>query len=187
MKIPAKSLIEDLIENTREVINEAERYSQLSIDELNWKPDAEKWSVLECLEHLNRYGDFYLPEIQQRIQKANKLNGDQIFKSGLLGNYFANSMLPKEKLNKMKTFKSMNPAGSQLDISTLQKFIRQQKQMLDLLSQARAIDLVKTKTSISISNWIKLRLGDTFRVVIYHNQRHIVQANKVLEQKKELV
>ncbi|RXM56703.1 hypothetical protein BOQ60_25350, partial [Chryseobacterium sp. CH1] len=31
------------------------------------------------------------------------------------------------------------------------------------------IDLEKTKTSISISKLIKLKLGDTFRFVIYHN------------------
>jgi len=187
MKLTAESLIEDLIERTKNVINEAERYNQLPIDQLNWKPTAEKWSVLECLEHLNRYGDFYLPEIENRIQKASKVTGETIFKSGVLGNYFSNSMLPKEKLNKMNTFKSMNPVGSDLDISTLQKFIRQQKQILDLLNQARQVDLTKTKTAISISKWIKLRLGDTFRVVIYHNQRHIVQANKVLVQMKELV
>jgi len=187
MKIPAKSLIDDLIERTKKVINEAERFNQLPIETLNWKPNAERWSVLECLEHLNRYGDFYIPEMQKRIQKGKKSDANYIFKSGWLGNYFANSMLPKEQLNKMKTFKSMNPVGSQLDISTLEKFIRQQKQILDLLSQAREVDLTKTKTSITISNWIKLRLGDTFRVVIYHNQRHMVQSNKVLAQKKELV
>ena len=187
MKLTAKSLIEDLIERTKDVINEAERYNQLPIEELNWKPTAEKWSVLECLEHLNRYGDFYIPEIENRIRNASKITGETTFKSGVLGNYFSNSMLPKEKLNKMNTFKSMNPVGSDLNISTLQKFIRQQKQILDLLNQARQVDLTKTKTAISISKWIKLRLGDTFRVVIYHNQRHIVQANKVLKQMKELV
>ena len=186
MKLSAKSLIEDLIERTKGVINEAERFNQLPVEELNWKPTAEKWSALECLEHLNRYGDFYIPEIQKRIDQASKINEDSIFKSGILGNYFANSMLPKEQLNKMNTFKSMNPVGSKLDISTLQKFIRQQKQILDLLNQARQVDLTKTKTGISISNWIKLRLGDTFRVVIYHNQRHMVQANNVLAQMKEL-
>ena len=187
MKLTAKSLIEDLIDRTKEVINEAECFNQLPIDQLNWKPSAEKWSVLECLEHLNRYGDFYIPEIQKRIDKAPRISEDLIFKSGLLGNYFSNTMLPKKQLNKMNTFKSMNPVGSKLDIATLQKFIRQQKQILDLLKQARQVDLVKTKTAISISNWIKLRLGDTFRVVIYHNQRHIVQSNKVLAQMKELV
>lgn len=46
---------------------------------------------------------------------------------------------------------------------------------------ARNKDLGKIKTSISISKWIKLKLGDTFRVIIYHNERHIVQANKIAE------
>lgn len=46
---------------------------------------------------------------------------------------------------------------------------------------AQQVSLNKTKTGISISTWIKLKLGDTFKVVIYHNKRHIVQALKALE------
>lgn len=187
MKISSKDLIEDLIHRTKEVINAAIELDNLQLDALNWKASPEKWSILECLEHLNRYGDFYLPEIENRIKQANSIQEDALFKSGWLGNYFAKSMLPKEQLNKMKTFKVMNPIGSQLDKSTIEKFITQQKQMLQLLGKARTIDLSKTKTSISISKWINLRLGDTFRVVIYHNQRHIVQAKKVLSQQKNLV
>ena len=181
MKVSNKVLIEDLISQTKDNLNRAEAFKALPLEQLNWKAGVDRWSILECLEHLNRYGDFYLPEIKNRIQKARKAPTDSLFKSGLLGNYFAKSMLPKEQLNKMKTFSSMNPLGSKLDKKTITKFIHQQKQMLDLLNQARSINLTKTKTSISITKWIKLRLGDTFRVVIYHNQRHIVQANKVLE------
>lgn len=89
-------------------------------------------------------------------------------------------MLPKEKLNKMKTFQSMNPAGSQLGTEVLEKFLKQQEELLALLEKAKTVDLAKTKTAISISKLIKLRLGDTFRVVIYHNYRHIVQADNCL-------
>lgn len=181
MKTTNKLLIEDLINRTKEALNEANRFLQLKASELNWKASEKEWSILECIEHLNRYGDFYLPEISQRIAAAEQKEGNLIFKSGWLGNYFAKSMLPREKLNKMNTFKSMNPVGSKLDKSVLEKFIDQQKQMLDLLQKARKVDLNKTKTSISISKLIKLKLGDTFRVVIYHNERHIVQANKGLE------
>ena len=46
-----------------------------------------------------------------------------------------------------------------------------------------SLDLNKIKTAISISKWIKLKLGDTFRVVVYHNERHIKQANKILDKK----
>jgi len=95
-------------------------------------------------------------------------------------------MLPKEKLNKMKTFKSMNPNGSDLDVFIIDKFINQQKEMLDLLNRVRTVNLQKVKTSISISKWIKLRLGDTLRVVIYHNQRHLVQVGKVKREVEQI-
>ncbi|MBR9919797.1 MAG: DinB family protein [Bacteroidetes bacterium] len=180
MQFPTDELIEDLIQRTQDHLNRVEKLKELSAERLNKKPAPESWSVLECIEHLNRYGDFYIPEFKRRIEKAPR-NPSPVFKSGWLGNYFAKSMLPKEKLNKMNTFKSMNPGGSNLDKSVLEKFTRQQKQLLQLLEQARKVNLQKTKTNISISKWIKLRLGDTFRVVVYHNFRHVVQAEKVVK------
>jgi hypothetical protein len=80
----------------------------------------------------------------------------------------------------MKTFKDKDPYGSDLDKATIEKFNKQQEQLLDLLSKAAGVSLTRTKTAISISKLIKLKLGDTFRVVIYHNQRHLVQAQKAL-------
>ena len=177
----SKLLLSELIEMTKENLSHSEKFSHLSEKELNFKINKDNWSILECIEHLNRYGDFYLPEIKNSIQTSRKPKEDE-FKSGLLGNYFAKSMLPKDKLNKMKTFKSMNPNGSNLDKSVLDKFINQQKTLLELLEQAKTVSLTKTKTGISISKWIKLRLGDTFRVVIYHNLRHVIQAKKVMKE-----
>ena len=105
----SEKLIDDLIQQTQSNLNMAEGFKQLNETVLNHKTSPKSWSVLECIEHLNRYGDFYLPEIQRRINASNHPN-TKTFKSSWLGNYFAESMLPKEKLNKMKTFKSMDPA-----------------------------------------------------------------------------
>ena len=174
------SLINELIELTKKNMTDVQSFKGMADKELNLKTSAESWSVLECIEHLNRYGDFYIPEIRKRIDNSN-FKKSSTFKSGILGNYFAKSMLPKEKLNKMKTFKSMNPISSALDRSVLDKFINQQESILELLKKAENTDLTKIKTSISISKWIKLRLGDTFRVVVYHNLRHTVQAKKMIK------
>ncbi len=171
----SEELINDLIERIKGTMNDAETLKQLSDQELNNRPREGAWSALEAIQHLNRYGDFYTGEIRKRL-KNSKYGKSDTFKTGLLGNYFAKSVAPKEKLNKMKTFKNMNPAGSKLDRSVLDDFIHHQKQMLDLLNESRQTDLTKIKTAITISKIIKLRLGDTFRVVIYHNQRHLVQA-----------
>lgn len=67
MKIASKELLLDLVERTRKNINEAEKYNQLPIEKLNWRNTPESWSILECLEHLNLYGDYYLPEIENRM------------------------------------------------------------------------------------------------------------------------
>jgi hypothetical protein len=175
----AITLINELNQITQQNMNAAQRFRQLTDEELNRREHTGSWSILECIEHLNRYGDFYLPEIKSRIENT-KHQKSETFNSGLLGDYFAKSMLPKEKLNKMNTFKSMNPIGSSLTRSVLDKFIHQQEQLLHLLSQAKQTNLTKVKTSVSISKWIRLRLGDTFRVLIYHNLRHIVQARKLI-------
>lgn len=179
----SEKLRQDLIEKTRIIINDAEKFSLLSLKILNWRTGQTSWSILECFEHLNLYGDFYLPEIKKRIESS-KTIPNKNFKSGILGNYFAKSMLPKDKLNKMKTFKDKNPLGSELDKTTITRFISQQDQMLNLLVKSREIDLNKTKTTTSISNLIKLKIGDTFRVLVYHNERHLVQANKILDSKE---
>ena len=114
----AQTLIEELTELTRRNMNDVQSFKSLPEKDLNYKKDESSWSVLECIEHLNRYGDFYLPEIKSRVQASSYKKSD-IFRSGLLGDYFAKSMLPKEKLNKMKTFKSMNPNNSKLNKNVL--------------------------------------------------------------------
>jgi hypothetical protein len=184
MKTNSETLILELIETTRQNINFAETLKTKSDIQLNWKENRESWSILECLEHLNLYGDFYLPEIEKVIGNAKSKN-ETIFKSGILGNYFAESMLPKAKLNKMKTFKDKNPLNSHLDIRTIERFINQQIKILDLLDRARNISLNKEKTAISISKLIKLKIGDTFRFIINHNIRHIKQIESNIKLQKE--
>lgn len=180
MKKNSNQLIQEYKQLTEQFIIEAERLLELSYKDLNSKQNQNSWSVLETIEHLNLYGDFYIPEISKRIENS-KFKRNSNFSSGLLGGYFVNILKPKEKLNHMKTFKDKDPNGSVLDKSVLKKFINQQHQMLAILDKAKIIDLTKTKTPISISKYIKLRLGDTFGVVIFHNQRHMVQVKNILK------
>ena len=177
MKSNNEIVIMDLIEITRINLNQIEKLNLLTTDKLNFKENAEKWSILECIAHLNIYGDFYLPEIENSIKHSESYKAP--FKPGVIGNYFVKLIQPKEDLNKMKTLKKFDPIGSDLDRNILIVFKNQQIRMLDLLSKALTVNLTKSKTEISIIKMIKMRLGDTLRFVVYHNQRHINQANRV--------
>jgi len=180
MNISSDAILNSLKEITERNLKEVQQFATLSADKLNAKPSEKAWCILECIEHLNRYSDFYNPEIRKVIDASNHPKSET-FKSSWLGNYFAQSMMPKkDKLNKMKTFKSMNPIHASLDHKVLHRFIDHLHQTLRLLDEARQKDLTKIKTGITISKIIKLRLGDTFRVLIHHNDRHVQQALKLL-------
>lgn len=165
---------------TEQHLVRAKEYKNIPTHQLFWQQTPATWNVLHNMEHLNRYGDFYLPEIEKSISFS-RHPATKTFRSAWLGNYFAESMVYREKLNKMKTFKSKNPINQQLSIKVIDTFIEQQHTTLFLLEKAKHVDLAKAKTATTIASWLKISLGDVFRVVIYHNERHIIQANKSLE------
>lgn len=182
MKQDAHTLLSDLMELTHSIIERAEKYQSLPPEMLNWRQNETSWSILECLEHLNLYGDFYLKELDTRISNATKFRTNHTFKSGWLGNYSANMMLPVKgkQMKTMKTFKDKNPLHSDLSKTHLERFLKQQKRMLQLLEMARTANLNKVRVPTTLGKLIKFKLGDILRFVIYHNQRHILQAERVL-------
>ena len=181
MNTSSQQLLSELIAQTEKATATVRAYRDLSSEQLNFKPGPESWSILECLEHLNLYGDFYLPEMERRILAAKPVSNPGIFRSGLIGNYFANLMKPGKKMIKMQSTKDKNPvhAQSTLSAATIDRFLKQQDHLLRLLQLAKKVDLTRTKTAISISKMIKLRLGDTFRFYVYHIERHVAQAEKL--------
>ena len=179
MKINQDLLIEELLTFNNNAISSAIRFKELTEKELNWKKDAGQWSILECLEHLNLYGDYYLPEIEKQVLLSPKVPVSTVFKSGVLGNYFANLMKADgDKIKKMKSPKDKNPINSNLSVLTIDRFLKQGAKLETLLKQSQKVDLARPKVPTSLSKMIKIRLGDTLRFYVYHIDRHILQANK---------
>ncbi|MBO9152665.1 DinB family protein [Chitinophaga sp. GCM10012297] len=145
------------------------------------QPAPGSWSAAQCLDHLNGYGNFYLPALEQAINKAvhNQWNATPEFRSGWLGNYFTNLMQPKPDgalKSKMNAPKGHRPAP-QLDApAILAEFISQQEKMLALLQRAEKVNITRMRVPTSLSSLLKLNAGDTFRFLIAHQQRHMLQA-----------
>ncbi len=175
-----EKLIKAHLEQTSLITNAIENLKRYDLSILTWRANAESWNILECLAHLNLYGDYYLPEIEKSI-KNSKTTTEPEFNSGILGAYFAKSMLPKDKLNKMKTFKDKNPLNAQLDISVIDKFLWQQNKLIELVNNSNKVSLNKVKVATSISKYLKLKLGDTFQFYINHILRHLNQIEKILK------
>ena len=151
----------------------------LSDAQLNKQPQPGKWSIAQVIEHLNSYNRYYLPEISIALQKGkrDKIKFNPLFRTGWFGNYFTNMMLPKEGKvkNKMKSPKDHRPAEQLNSKKVLAEFLTGQQQLLSYLRNAANSNIEKLRVPISISRFIKLKLGDTFRFLIAHQQRHFLQ------------
>jgi hypothetical protein len=180
MQTEARVLLEEMVQITEACTVAVKQFRTLSGAQLNYRTDPESWSILECIEHLNLYGDFYLPEMEKQILAQKQDTPCTVFKSGIIGNYFAELMQAKNgKIKKMTSPKDKNPVHSHLTVTTIERFIKQQERLLNILRLAGSVDLARTRTAISITRLIKLRLGDTFRFFVYHIERHVTQAQRV--------
>jgi len=136
------------------------------------------WSIAQCIDHLNGYGDYYLPQIKNGLEKFKNHPSKSTFRSSWLGNYFTRMMDPETGKKKMKAFKKHNPS-TQLDAyAVVAEFIQQQETLLQYLKKAEMADLNKINVPVSIAKFIKLNLGDVFQFIIAHNERHIQQAKR---------
>ena len=182
MKIKQEELIESLKKDV-EILLECADFFRNEIDALLIPPMPGKWSITQILEHLNGYGRVYLPQIDRAIAIAPSTK-IAWFNSGFLGDYFTNMMKPKnvfEVKNKMKAFKAHTPDNTLNPGKVLDEFVDQQHKFLQLLEVAKTKDIGSIRVPLSITKLIKLKLGDTFRFLIGHEQRHFVQARNAIK------
>ena len=174
----SEKLLQSLLDQVKQITAQAEELKKCDLNTLNWRENPTSWNILECLEHLNLYGNYYLPIMEHHI-KTSTTTAELEFKSGFWGDYFAKSILPKEKLNKIKSIKSKNPLNANLDAAVIEIFLDQQRQLIELLNLSKEVSLNKVKIPISIAPFIKLKLGDTYQFYINHIIRHFKQIDRI--------
>ncbi len=175
-------LLSTLERETEKHLTEAVRIFQNLPEQTLLKPASNGgWSIAQCLAHLNSYGKFYLPAIAYALDHPASNASTESFKSGWLGNYFTKMMQPGSSGTKYKSPKDHVPVADLDARAVIAEFIEQQEQLIMYLRKAKAVNINATRVPISISKWVRLKLGDTFRFLTAHNERHLLQAKKHLE------
>ena len=182
-KIQSEVLINTMQNDVRQLIQSTEFFWTVDRIKLNYPLAEGSWSVLQALEHLNMYNRYYLPAIEKEVALVAR-GRNAWFTPGMLGNYFTRMMLPKNvtgATNKMKAPKGYHPELVQDATKVLEEFLAHQSKLLQLLELSRQQDLNSIRIPISIAKMIRLKLGDTFRFLIAHEQRHMVQARNAVK------
>ncbi len=182
MKFNSNALLDNLQSDVRHILLQANQLLQIPPANLQHQYHPEKWSVAQVLEHLNFYSTHYINAIEQKLH-LNQTGPKVSFSPGWLGNYFTNLMKPNADYTidkKMKAQKSALPSSQPDGANVLQKFIQDQHHLLNLLQIAKSANLNYNRIPTTLSKLISLKLGDTFRFFIAHEQRHFLQIQQTL-------
>lgn len=177
-KIDKAGLLLALERDVEKHLDEAVRsYQNWTPERLLKKPEDGGWSVAECLWHLNSYGNYYLPRIEEQLSRP--VGDHATFQSSWLGAWFTRMMRPGPRMKKYKAFRNHVPPPIGDPLSVVADFITQQEKLLALLRRARSADLNRLRIGISIMPWLTMKLGDVFQFLVAHQERHMVQASRV--------
>lgn len=179
--------LDRLIKEAENLLEKAKNnYLNISDEELNFKPEAKKWSIAEVFEHIINSNKDYLNSIDKGIKIGNPVNGDDPnFKHTIQGIWMINLIGPEAK----KSFpapKIFRPTSSFYNRSIIQDFIDQHERIINYLEKAGAIKISQVKIVSPVSKLLRFNLGDAFGILIYHTERHFNQIDRLLNQQKEL-
>jgi hypothetical protein len=167
------------VSNQRDTISSALAPMDLSL--LSYKPAPGSWSILECLERLNRYSRYYNPCLAKAITRNPNHDYSQPITYSWIGKKSLEIVRP-DNGKKHKTVQHMNPSNSQLDLRTIEEFLKHQIELLQLLNNAQSANLNKKAIPVEFFRLLKLRIGETLEFVVLHQERHLQQALRVKQQ-----
>lgn len=182
-KFKSEDLLNSLAEDVRKVKECAEYFKNIEKNKMVYCPAKGKWSIVQTLEHVNAYNRIYLPQIERELSLINKDENASWFVPGFWGDMFTKMLRPKNVADvgfKMKTSRAFTFPNSLNVDQVVQEYIDHQDHMLRLLELAKSRDLNKIKIPMSQLKSIRMKLGDVFRFLIAHEQRHMIQARNTL-------
>lgn len=173
------------LQDLEEQLLAVDRYTEehivpLTDRQLVWQPAPGRWSVAECLDHLNVVGYTILPrmgKVIDRAREAGKLRRGS-WKPGWLGRGFVRFIEPPYK-RRIPAPKVFTPPPTQNPRDIVRRFVELQPELIALLYRADDIDLGKVKVHSPVTKLLKLPLGDYLQFLIAHERRHLWQAEQV--------
>ncbi len=169
----------ELIDNTKMYV---ETFEHLSPQALNWKPQADKWSVGQCIDHVMVTNLTYFPIIKQAANKTYQHTFWQKmpFLPSLMGSMLFKTLAPAQAKNKVKTFQIFEPTSSQIAADILHQYQIHKKELYDLFEKTDGLAHEKIIISSPVNKYIIYSLKIAMDIIVAHEKRHFWQAKNVL-------
>jgi len=175
--------LEELIVEAGQITPDVEgAFGEVTLEQLNWKPDAKEWSVGQCFEHLILTTRPYIAIAQGDLDGTRgssfwaRVPGMPAFGANLIL-----SMIEPDGSRKAPAPPAMRPSRSNIPADIVQSFLGSHAQVTQILQSSRGHNLSVVITS-PISPLIGYTLLDAYRIIITHHRLHMGQAGRVMAQ-----
>ncbi len=172
-------LEEQFEEFEAEILELTER---LSDRQLSWRPANKRWSIAECLDHLNVTGFELLPRVDRAIADTQRqgLRRRGPLRPRWRARMFARMMEPPSRL-RAKAPEVFLPRWPEEPRKVVRELIDLQGELIKRLHEADGLDLSAAQIVSPAARWIKLSLGEWLVITAAHQRRHLWQARRLLD------
>jgi DinB family protein len=150
----------------------AERWSQ--------RADPARWSVAECVAHLNLTSATYLPLLRDGVGRARMLERRPIgrYRRDPIGWLLWATMGPPVRV-RLRTSARFVPSSVAAPAVLVEEFDRLQAAQLDCLAQGDGLPLSQVRIKSPFNARLRYNLYACFTILPRHQHRHLWQAERV--------
>lgn len=175
--------ITSLVSEARAVANDVEKsFAGLSPQQLNWKPQPEQWSAGQCLDHLFTSTGSYFPTFEMILNgKKRATLWERIpILPGVFGKLLIKSLSP-QSTRKLQAPKAFRPASSDIDAGIVEDFVAQIGRLIETMTASASLEVDRIIITSPAMSLVTCSLLDAYRIILIHDQRHILQAQRVMQ------
>ena len=156
-----------------------------TIDEPEWsrRPDRDRWSVAECVAHLDLTGEAFLPLIDEALGRAYAKGGgmQRRMRRSIAGWLLWRMQAPPPRF-RVKTTKRFEPKGDLSKAELIERFDAVHDGLISRIHRADGYPIDRVRLVSPFDARVKYDVWASFTIIARHEQRHLWQAERVRDE-----
>lgn len=183
---PLHAPLDEYVRQFEDLKRDAEQLTEdLSDDQFNWTLDPGRWSMGQCIDHLNAVARPYCDALAAGIATTRErgLTVGGPVRYSFFERWAIRSMEPPPR-RRLPAPGMFSPGESQQIHSraeVMAEYSALKDRFVALLNDADGLDVGRLKIATPVSKLIRLRIGAAFAFLASHERRHLWQARQVRE------
>lgn len=180
-----------LMNLTNDLLSQAELLDQNQNEVLSWqihgeerlnrRPDSDRWSLYEIIDHLDKVNRSYFDQLAEiTLGNGRSLNGLGLWWGNKLGKFILNGVQPSNT-RKVKTFPVWTPTAITYQDVVFSNFVESQQKMIGYVKSSGEAVARDTRIVSPANKYLYYPLGIAFQIIAVHQLRHIQQGKQVLQ------